>query len=112
MDVATLQDDELAALEKYVENGGGVAWFVGSQTNRDFYNDRLYRDGEGLFPGAADAADAIARQPARHDARRGRHRPPAVSRAGRPAQRLPAAGDGRLLLRGRRRLVAANRRLA
>jgi hypothetical protein len=50
MDVATLQDDELAALEKYAENGGGVAWFVGSQTNRDFYNERLYRDGAGVFP--------------------------------------------------------------
>ncbi len=50
MDVATLKDDELAALEKYVENGGGVAWFVGSQTNRDFYNERLYRKGGGLFP--------------------------------------------------------------
>lgn len=50
MDVATLQDDELAALEKYVENGGGVAWFVGSQTNRDYYNERLYRNGDGIFP--------------------------------------------------------------
>lgn len=50
MDIATLKDDELAALEKYVEGGGGVAWFVGSQTNRDFYNERLYRDGQGLFP--------------------------------------------------------------
>jgi len=50
MDVATLKDDELAALEKYVDSGGGVAWFVGSMTNRDFYNERLYRDGKGLFP--------------------------------------------------------------
>jgi hypothetical protein len=50
MDVATLKDDELAALEKYVEHGGGVAWFVGSQTNSDFYNERLYRGGAGLFP--------------------------------------------------------------
>jgi hypothetical protein len=50
MDVASLKDDELAALEKYVEAGGGVAWFAGSQTNRDFYNERLYRDGKGLFP--------------------------------------------------------------
>lgn len=50
MDIATLKDDELAALEKYVGEGGGLAWFVGSQTNRDFYNDRLYRDGKGLFP--------------------------------------------------------------
>lgn len=50
MDVATLKDDELAALEEYVENGGGVAWFVGSRTNRDFYNERLYKDGKGIFP--------------------------------------------------------------
>jgi Aerotolerance regulator N-terminal len=50
MDVATLQDDELAALEKYVEAGGGLAWFVGSQTNRSFYDTRLYHDGKGLFP--------------------------------------------------------------
>ncbi len=50
LDVATLKDDELAALEKYVENGGGLAWFVGSQTNRDYYNERLYRGGAGLFP--------------------------------------------------------------
>ena len=42
-------------------NGGGVAWFVGSQTNRDFYNDRLYRNGEGLVSRAAHAADATAR---------------------------------------------------
>ncbi len=50
MDVAQLKDDELAALEKYVEGGGGLAWFVGSQTDRDFYNERLYRGGAGLFP--------------------------------------------------------------
>lgn len=50
LDVASLKDDERAALEKYVDAGGGVAWFVGSQTNRDFYNQQLYRGGEGLFP--------------------------------------------------------------
>ena len=50
LDVPRLQADELAALEEYVQNGGGVAVFVGSQTNREFYNGRLYRDGEGLLP--------------------------------------------------------------
>jgi hypothetical protein len=50
LDVPRLTDDELAALEGYVRDGGGAAFFVGSQTNRDFYNDRLYHNGEGMFP--------------------------------------------------------------
>lgn len=50
LDVPRLQEDELAALEDYVHAGGGVAFFLGSQTNRDFYNDRLYRGGGGPFP--------------------------------------------------------------
>jgi hypothetical protein len=50
LDVPRLADNELAALESYVQNGGGAAFFVGSDTDRSFYNTRLYRDGEGLFP--------------------------------------------------------------
>lgn len=50
LDVPRLQENELASLEEYVRGGGGVAFFLGSQSNRDFYNDRLYRGGEGLFP--------------------------------------------------------------
>jgi hypothetical protein len=50
LDVPRLAEDELAALEKYVRDGGGVAVFVGAQTQRGYYNDRLYRNGEGLFP--------------------------------------------------------------
>jgi Aerotolerance regulator N-terminal len=50
LDVPRLQDDELTALEGYVRNGGGAAFFVGSQTNRDFFNDRLYHNGAGMFP--------------------------------------------------------------
>ncbi|HJQ82005.1 MAG TPA: BatA domain-containing protein [Lacipirellulaceae bacterium] len=50
LDVPRLADDELAALESYVESGGGAAFFVGPESDRSFYNDRLYRNGEGLFP--------------------------------------------------------------
>ncbi len=50
LDVPRLADDELAALEAYVERGGGVAFFVGPETDRNFYNDRLFREGQGLFP--------------------------------------------------------------
>jgi Aerotolerance regulator N-terminal len=50
LDVPRLADDELIALESYVQSGGGVAFFVGPQTDLSFYNDRLYREGKGLFP--------------------------------------------------------------
>jgi hypothetical protein len=50
LDVPRLADDELAALEAYVRDGGGVAFFVGAETDRSYYNNRLYRDGEGIFP--------------------------------------------------------------
>ena len=36
-------------LTKYVESGGGLAFFVGDGTRADFYN-QMYADGEGLFP--------------------------------------------------------------
>lgn len=50
LDVPRLADDELAALEDYVRAGGGVALFIGPNTDRSFYNDRFYRDGTGPFP--------------------------------------------------------------
>jgi hypothetical protein len=50
LDVPHLTDDELTGLEKYVDAGGGVAFFVGATTDRAFYNDRLYKDGKGMFP--------------------------------------------------------------
>ncbi len=50
LDVPRLADDELAALENYVRNGGGAAFFTGAKTDRSFYNDRLYHNQEGIFP--------------------------------------------------------------
>ncbi len=45
-----LADDELTSLENYVRSGGGVAFFVGENADRTFYNDRLYHDQASLFP--------------------------------------------------------------
>jgi hypothetical protein len=50
LDVPRLADDELTALEEYIRSGGGVTLFVGPDTDRRFYNERLFRNGEGLFP--------------------------------------------------------------
>lgn len=50
LDVPRLAEDELKALENYVQRGGGVSFFVGEGTDRNFYNERLYHDQQGLFP--------------------------------------------------------------
>jgi hypothetical protein len=50
VDVPRLADDELSALENYVSEGGGVAFFIGADTDRAYYNERLYAQGEGLLP--------------------------------------------------------------
>ena len=48
--VDRLDASAVAALEKYVAAGGGVAFFLGPRCDVKFYNDVLYRDGKGLFP--------------------------------------------------------------
>jgi len=41
---------QLAAIEKFVRAGGGLAIFVGDKINTEFYNTALYADGNGLLP--------------------------------------------------------------
>ncbi len=50
LNVAELPPDALVAIEQFVDAGGGLVWFLGDQVRPAFYNDRLYRDGAGLFP--------------------------------------------------------------
>jgi hypothetical protein len=50
LDVPRLDDAEVAALEDYVRSGGGLAIFLGGQTQARFYNEQFYREGEGLLP--------------------------------------------------------------
>ena len=54
LDVARLDNSEVEALEQYVEAGGGLAIYVGSEVQQSFYNERLYRDGTGLLPAPLD----------------------------------------------------------
>lgn len=50
VNVRDLNDKALANLDNYVRQGGSLAFFLGEQVNADFYNKRLYADGNGLFP--------------------------------------------------------------
>ena len=38
------------AVEYFVRSGGGAVFFVGPHANKQFFNDSLYREGDGIFP--------------------------------------------------------------
>lgn len=58
--IRELTDPQLTRLEEYVKEGGGVAFFLGDRlTSVDFYNRKLYNDGNGIFP--APLADQATR---------------------------------------------------
>ncbi len=48
--VGRLDTSAIRALEKYVADGGGVAFFLGDSCSARYYNEELFRGGEGLFP--------------------------------------------------------------
>jgi len=52
LDLPTLEPSAVKALENYVANGGGVAFFPGTNTDFDFVRRQLYKEGSGLFPAA------------------------------------------------------------
>ncbi len=62
-DVDRLDDRALTSLENYVREGGGLAIFVGPQVNISFYNEQLYRDGNGLLPLPLDRDDLLDADP-------------------------------------------------
>ncbi|MCI0378878.1 MAG: BatA domain-containing protein [Gemmataceae bacterium] len=51
LNVREFTPKQLANLENYVKEGGGVAFFMGPQiTDANYYNKNLYKEGKGLFP--------------------------------------------------------------
>jgi hypothetical protein len=50
LDVPRLDGSAAATLQAYVEGGGGLAIFVGPSVQNRYYNEVLYRGGEGLLP--------------------------------------------------------------
>lgn len=53
---------QLAALSRYVRNGGGLAIFTGDRVNPAFYNGPFYDQGRGLCPMQIDAPAGDARR--------------------------------------------------
>jgi hypothetical protein len=49
--VASVPSGQLERLEAYVKGGGALLFFLGKQVLPQEYRERLYRGGEGLFPG-------------------------------------------------------------
>jgi hypothetical protein len=50
LNVPNLSPRQIANLEKYVRQGGGVAFFMGPLVDAVHYNEQLYRNGKGVFP--------------------------------------------------------------
>jgi len=50
IDVPALDPEPLARLETYVRNGGGLLIVPGERVDVRHYNERLFRDGQGLLP--------------------------------------------------------------
>lgn len=48
--VSQLTASELAVLQDYLNRGGGVLFFLGSQTNIAAFNQMLFDDGKGILP--------------------------------------------------------------
>ena len=61
LDVPRLDDAEVEALEAYVKGGGGLAMFLGPQTQPPFYNEQFYAEGEGLAPAPLDVPSQLLR---------------------------------------------------
>jgi hypothetical protein len=50
LNVPELDERAVKSLEDYVRGGGSVAFFMGPRVRPEFYTQKLYRDGKGLFP--------------------------------------------------------------
>ncbi len=48
------------ALDRYVRRGGGVAWFLGDDVNRDSYNRNLLSNGRRLLPMPLGESEPVA----------------------------------------------------
>jgi hypothetical protein len=48
--VYRLPEEQIANLDKWVHNGGGLVFALGNRIDEQFYNEKLYQEGKGLLP--------------------------------------------------------------
>ncbi len=64
LDVPRLDDAEVEVLESFVRSGGGLAIFLGPQSQTPFYNERLFSDGAGMLPAPLGVPSQLLRDSA------------------------------------------------
>ncbi len=74
--ISTLDPAVVKRLEQYVQAGGGLALFLGEETNLTFFHESMYRQGVGLFSVPIGAAIDVPL--------RGAEDPPDVKATGHP----------------------------
>jgi hypothetical protein len=77
LNVRELTPPQVQRLENYVRDGGGLAVFVGPNVNAEYYNEALYKQGQGLFavklksrhrsPGAVEKPDEASLPPEKRE---------------------------------------------
>jgi hypothetical protein len=61
--VSRLSDPQIAAIDRYLAEGGGVLLTLGDRVDRDHYNEKLYRSGEGWLPAHLDKIEGDEDKP-------------------------------------------------
>ncbi len=59
LDVGRLETRAVENVEAFVKGGGGLAVFLGPRVDRQFYNQALYREGQGVFPLPLEEQDLL-----------------------------------------------------
>jgi catechol 2,3-dioxygenase-like lactoylglutathione lyase family enzyme len=67
LDLPRLDEPSIGKLERYATGGGGVCFFVGDNADNNFYNERLYQAGQGVFPAEMGDAAVLAETGADED---------------------------------------------
>ena len=92
-------------LTKYVESGGGLAFFVGDGTRADFLQPNVCRR-RGPLPGPARSARAALDRSSAKDARSACQRPSGLPHPGRREQSIHQSGQRAALFHRQKRLAA------